>query len=673
MKRSRRDTLASEAACEWIPALKEQEHERRELMKAFPRLFEPGEMGGLSIRNRLVRASMWTAYGARDGSVSERVIRHYREIARGGTGLVNVEFCHVDNKSSKSNLCQLSIADDEYIPGLALLASTIKENGAAAGIQISHAGGQRYLPFPPRKVPSLLAWISSRGKSPLPVEEITTAEIEELVETFGNGALRAKRAGFDLVEVHACHGYLITSFLSALTNSRTDPYGGSFENRNRFLMEILQNVRRKIGPDFPLAVRIDGSEYLEGGITIEETLETVRILEKAGVNVLHVSGGTHKNVDKMSSPSYWPLGYQVWAAEKIKKVVGVPVIASGSITSPQLAEEILEQGKADFISLARPLLADPHFAKKAREGRPEDITPCIRCNVGCQTRPEGAVSCAVNVLAGNEDESRFQKAERKRNVVVVGGGPAGMEAARTAAMMGHDVTLFEKRRLGGMLLEASIPEFKADLRALVQYLATQVQKLGVRVILQEADTETIRRSGADAVILASGADPVVADLPGIHGEKTVGALEVLNGAKVGREVLVIGGGLVGCEVALYLAEQKKRVTIIEMLDQLLPEMDVLSANLAFFERFHRQDVRVMTGTRLLEVTGDGVVVSDKEGKKSCVKGDTVVAALGLRANRKLYQELSSLPGLEVYPVGDCREPRKIYQAIHEGHFAARNL
>jgi len=630
-------------------------------------------MGKLKVKNRLVRASMWTAYGAPDGSVSERIIRHYRELARGGAGLVNVEFCHVDRKSSKSNLCQLSIADDDYIPGLALLATTLKENGAMAGIQISHAGGQRYLPAPPRKVPSRMAWEKSRGKAGPPVEELTAAEIEDILEAFGEAALRAKRACYDLIEIHACHGYLITELLSPLSNHRTDRYGGSLENRMRFLVEVIRTVREKVGLDYPLSVRINGSEYLEGGITIEETLETVRILEKEGVDVLHVSGGTHKNIDKMSVPSYWPLGYQVWAAEEIKNAVTIPVVASGSITTPEFAEQILEEKKADFISLARPLLADPYFPRKAKEGRPEEITPCIRCNVGCQARPEGAVSCAVNPNAGREDESRFKKVERRRRVAIVGAGPAGMEAARVAASLGHEVMLFEKRKKGGLLLEASIPEFKADIRALIKYLSNQVEKLGVRVIGEEADAVVIKRTGPDAVIIAAGACPIVPDVPGANSKKTVGALEVLNGAKVGQEVLVIGGGLVGCEVALYLAEQKKKVTIIEMLDQILPEMEVASSTLAFFERLNRQSVRVMTKTKLIEITGDGIVVSNSEGKRIEVSGDTVILALGLRSDQKLYEEIVSLATMEVYAVGDYREPRKIYQALHEGHLAARNL
>jgi len=601
------------------------------------------------------------------------MIKHYREIASGGVGLVMVEFSHVDKKSSKSNYCQLSVAGDEYIPGLSWLAMTIKQNGAKAGLQISHAGGQRYLMTPPKKVPSRAFWEAIQGKGEPAPEELTFEEIEEIVEAFGDAALRAKKAAFDLVEVHACHGYLITEFLSPATNRRTDQYGGPFENRIRLLTEIVENVREKVGLDYPITVRLNGSEYLEGGITIEESSETARILEKNGVNAVHISGGTHRNSDKLVVPMYWSRGYQVWAAEAIRRAVQIPVIASGSVTTPELAEEILKEKKADFISLARPLLADPFFPKKTEEGRSEDITPCIRCNVGCQGRPEGSLTCTVNIAAGKEDEFKIKPLVKRKKVAVIGGGPAGMEAARVAAMMGHQVILFEKRKMGGMLIEASVPEFKADLRLLINYLSAQLKKLKVKVLHEEADVETIKRRAVEVVIIAGGGTQIVPDVPGIDKPITVSALDVLHGDKVGKEVIVVGGGLVGCETALFLAEQNKKVTIVEMLEQVLPEMNVAGPRSAFFERLNKHRVRIETNTKLDEITKDGIVATNREGKKTKFKGNTVVLALGLKSDSKLYDEITSLPKIAVYSVGDYAEPRNIYDALHEGHLTARNL
>jgi len=637
------------------------------------KLFQLGEIGTLKLKNRLIRASMWTAYCDAEGFVTQRLLRHYSELALGGVGLVMVEYNHIDKKSSKSNFGQLSVAGDEYVPGLASLATAIKRNGARAGLQISHAGGQRYLMGLPPRVPSQAPWRAIQNEGQTPAEELSVEEIEEIVEAFGEAALRAKKAGFDLVEVHACHGYLLTQFLSPATNKRPDRYGGYIQNRMRLLIEIIQNIRNKAGSIFPLTVRLNGSEYLDGGITIEETLETARMLERYGVNALHVSGGTHRTTDKIIVPMYWPIGYHVWAAEQIKRTVGIPVIASGSFTTPDLAEDVLKAGKADFISLARPLLADPAYPRKAKEGYLEDIVPCIRCNIGCQGLPEGVVSCTVNVAAGKEDEAGIKKVTNPKKVAVIGGGPAGMEAARVAAIMGHEVTLFEKRKLGGMLVEASGPEFKADLRRLIKYLSQQVVKLGVKVIYENADLETVKKITPDIVILAAGAVPIMPDFTGAGRPIIVGALDVLNGAEVGKDLLVVGGGFVGSETALFLAEQDKKVNIIEMLGQLLSEVKSPAPRLAFFEKLNKRNVKIETNKKLEEVTEEGIIVTNEQGEKIPLKADTVILALGLKSDHKLYNELKSLPNLDTYIIGDYAEPRNVYDAIHEGHRIARGL
>ncbi len=353
----------------------------------FPRLFTPGYIGNLWVKNRLIHPPMCRRYANSDGCVTERLVNHYREVARGGVGLVIVGFAHVDEKASRTIECELNISRDDFLSGLDWLAATIKDNGARACQQIAHAGivridgGQqkaasRTLPLYPFM--------------PVP-EELTIAEIKEIVEAFGNAALRVKTAGFDMVEVHGAHGYLVTDFLSPHLNKRADAYGGSLTNRMRFLLELVNNIRQKVGPDYPLSVRLSGSSNRpdepipEEPVTIEETGEVARALEKAGVNIINVSGAGHLAAQG-GITMYYPRAADVWAAERIKQVVSVPVITVGSITSPELAEEILAEGKADFIALGRPLLADPQFPLKAKGGRPEDIRPCIRCVDGCLDR-----------------------------------------------------------------------------------------------------------------------------------------------------------------------------------------------------------------------------------------------------------------------------------------------
>ncbi len=639
----------------------------------FPKQFTPGYIGKLWIKNRLVKAPLATCYSTLDGCVTERIIRHYREVARGGAGLIIVEYAYVDDKASKSGFCQLGISSNEHRPGLQWLATTIKANGARACLQLEHAGREKFLGVPPIKAPSRIPWEGVDPGAPVP-EELTFEEIGEIAKAFGDAALRAQQAGFEMVEVHGAHGYLITNFLSPLTNLRGDWYGGSLKNRMRFLLDVIANIRNKVGLDYPLSVRISASDYQEGGITIEESQEVARALEKAGVNVIHVSGGDHYAIDYEQPPMYRPPGTHIWAAELIKSSVNIPVIVGGAINTPELAEKTLEDGKADFISMARPILADPFLPLKSREGRPEDINPCIRCAdcVGPKGNTRGGTNCAVNVAVGKEDEFRITRAATPRRVAVVGGGPAGMEAARVAALKGHKVTLFEKRKLGGMLIEASVPEFKAELRRLIYYLSTQVRKTGVEVTNSEATVKSIKDGKFDAVIVATGAMPWIQDVPGVNKPFVVGALDILRGTKIGKNVIVVGGGRIGCDVALFIAEQGQKVIITTRKDNIALDMNH-NERPAFLHRLSRQDVEIRAGVHLGAITDNGIILHDRSGIKSEIKGDTVVLASGMRPTREVFDELVQMGDLDVCAVGDCVEPRDIFDAIHEGYYAAYML
>lgn len=645
------------------------------MSKLFPRLFEPSVLAGIRLKNRIMKAPQHMGLANPDGSVTEGMLQYYKRVALGGAGMVIVEYAWIDKDASKASPCQLGVADYEHIAGLSRLAETIQNAGAKAGLQISHGGRQKFLCRKPIKAASRVPWeeLYYFGGCPAP-DEITFEEILEVVKAFGDAAKRTQDAGFDMVEFHACHGYLISNFLSPRTNKRTDWYGGSLENRMRFLLESVADARSKVGPDYPICIRVSGTDYEPDGHTIEETIVLCKRLEELGVDVIHMSGGNHHQTIHEVSPMMMPLAYNIWAAEAVKKEISIPVIGSGSITSPELAEQILAEGKADYIALGRPLWADPDFPNKARADKPEQIRPCIRCNDGCLARGDHmgrAVQCSVNASMAREYDVTIDRAEKPKKVAVVGGGPAGMEAARVCALRGHDVTLFEKRSLGGALFEASRPEFKADLRPLISYFATQMKTLKVKVVKKEATADAIRKGGFETVVAAMGAAPASLAIPGIDHSMVCGALEVLRGeVKLGDDVLIVGGGMVGIETALMVADKCKTVTLIEMTDDAMSNL-APDEKTIYAERLKRDCAAVKTGTRLCGVADRIATVADRYGREDRIACDTIVLATGLKSQRGLIEELSGDAGIEIYDIGDCVRPRKILDAIHDGFRIAR--
>lgn len=645
------------------------------MSNSFPNLFSPAKIGNLEIKNRVVKAPQSTGMSNMDGSVSERLVRHYRELAKGGTGLIIVEYAFVDDIASKSAHCQLGISNTEHIPGLGWLADVIKDNGAVAGIQIEHCGRQKFLGTKPMKSASAIPWPKIYDTYGTVPDAMTIEEIETLVEDFGNAAQRAVMAGFELIEIHGAHGYLITNFLSPHTNKRNDLYGGSLENRMRILVQIVNNIRSKIGCDFPLTVRLSGTDYEPDGLTIEDTIEICRKMESIGIDAIHVSGGDHHMMIHQVTPMSLPVCYNTWAAERIKKEVNIPVIASGSITLPEYAEDIIASGKGDFVGLGRPLWADQYWAKKAESGHPEDIRPCIRCNEGCLERTffnYKTVTCAVNPTIGREGDLVITPATEKKNVAIVGGGPAGMEAARVCALRGHEVSLYEKRKLGGYLHEASVPEFKADIRPLMQYLITQINKLGVKIIEKEADLNELKDKGYDAIITAVGAEPISINVPGADNKIVVNALDVLAAkAKPAKDMVVIGGGLIGTETALDFAEQGYNVTVVEMQNEIMADVAVTD-KLAYSDRIAKTNMNILVGHKVVEIKEQSVIVADKKGNKE-IPAQSVLVAVGLQPTSNLYQEIKENLDGEVYKVGDYIKAGKIFDAIHTAYKTALNI
>lgn len=643
---------------------------------SFPKLSMPGRIGNVQLKNRIIKAPQHTGLANPDGSITSRLIRHYKELAMGGAGMVIVEYSYVDDDAAQASPCQMANYGIDHIAGLSLLAQTIKANGAKSSLQISHAGRQKFLMRHPVKAASPVPWeeLYELG-CPAPIE-ITFDEIQQVIKSFGQAALRAKAADFDMVEIHACHGYLISNFLSPHTNKRTDWYGGSLENRMRFLLELVAEIIKQVGPNYPVCARLSGIDYEPDGTTIDETIELSKRLEALGVAVIHMSGGNHHQTIHEVSPMGMPLANNVWAAEAVKKEVKIPVIASGSITNPELAEQILEEGKGDFVALGRPMWADPYWPQKAIEGRAEDIRPCIRCNDGCLARGDHlarTVGCTVNVSNCKEDEFKIIKAETPKKVAIVGGGPAGMEAARVCALRGHKVTLFEKRKLGGVLLEGCIPDFKSDIRPLIDYFATQMEKLPIEIVMKEADAKAITEGGFDAAIVGTGSTPFIPDVPGIKDARVVTGVQVLGGqVETGQKIAVIGAGIVGVEVGIFLAEQGKAVEFYEMTDTTMngstpEEKTILNI------RMKECKVSFHTDRRLESVTKNELVFVNRFGKHFSAQADTIVLACGLVPERTLSENLSKKEKLEIIEVGDCTAPRKILDAIKDGHIAAKLL
>jgi 2,4-dienoyl-CoA reductase-like NADH-dependent reductase (Old Yellow Enzyme family)/thioredoxin reductase len=639
-------------------------------------LFQPLEIRSMRLANRIVLPPMTTLLGAPDGEVSDAFVEFYAARARGGAGLITAETVDVHPYTHNLALGDrgfTAIYDDRFVAGFRRFTDAMHAAGAKTSVQLHHSGNAMVMldPALPPLGPSAVPHPGGAVPRSLSIEEI-----EEIVDAFGAGARRAKEAGFDAVDIHGGHGYLIAQFLSPYFNRRTDRYGGTLTGRLRFAIGVIQSVRDAVGEDFPIIFRFSADERVPGGRDVAESVAIAPHLAEAGADCLSITTGMHFTLGYTVAPMGKPRGLNVEAAAAVKAAVDVPVMVVGRLGDPLLAAAVLRSAKADLIAIGRGLIADPELPNKFAAGRFDDVRPCIACNQGCiGSMVRGApFNCMVNPEAGREVEMRITPAASSRRIFIAGGGPAGMEAARVAALRGHDVTLYEKgERLGGQFHLGSLPPRKQEISTYLAYLESQLKKRGVRVLLGETLTlESVTTQGPDAVIVATGSEPHAVTLPGADAGNVASAQDVLAGkAEVGGSVVVVGGGQVGCETAEFLDRRGRNVTLVEMCDELAPGETMLP-RAALLEGLAETRIETLTGTRVVEVL-PGEVVVEYDGQRRTLSGvDTVVLAVGVTPVNHLAALLSGT-GVEIHVVGDAGGVSNAMVAIESGASVGRRV
>jgi 2,4-dienoyl-CoA reductase-like NADH-dependent reductase (Old Yellow Enzyme family)/thioredoxin reductase len=634
------------------------------------RLFTPIKVGKLVLKNRIIMPPMIDRL-ATHGEPNDAVKDFYAARARGGLALIVLTPGIVD--ISMASPIQLGIYDDSSIPGFRQFTDLIHSCGSRMGIQLMHLGRQggeikRYKPVAPSPIP-----LTPKDEVP---HELTVGEVEGLVEKFAEAARRAREAGFDMVELHGCHGYLLSSFLSPLTNKRSDKYGGSVAKRARFVMEIVSLIKERTGRDFPVSVRMNGSDYMPGGTTVDMARQTAKLLEEAGADMIGVSGGAYGSYPVIVPPYDQPRGSNVPLAAAIKEVVKVPVAVAGRLDDPFIADDVLVSGKADVIAVARGLLADPDLPNKAARGDFKGIRRCIACNICIDGDPSpvSPITCTVNPEAGREQEMVITPTPRRKKVMIIGGGLSGLEAARVAAARGHQVTLYEENvDLGGQWLLASKPPHKEDHLLLLGYLVGQLDKLGVELKCGvRATAALVEEAGPDVVLVATGSLPLVPPIPGVDRDEVVTAWDVLGGKTVGRRVLVVGGGLTGLETAEFLAGQGKEIVLVEMLKRIGADMGG-TVRWHLMNRTKNLSIKTFVSTQIKEIRANGVVVVSRNGVEETWDGfDTVVLACGVRPKDELSKQVQGKAN-EVHVIGDAAKARRGIEAIRNGSEMGRKI
>ena len=647
----------------------------------YPNLFKPITIGNVIFKNRIFSAPTSLNWGAVDGNLTPETIAYYELKAKGGAAVVTMGESIVHTRTGKSHDRQIELDNPTSLVGLTQLAKAIKRHGAVPSAELSHGGKWGGLVSMAGSLkegrvsygPS--AEITSAGE----VKEMDEELILEVIESFGKGAATLKRAGFEMCMVHAGHGWFFGQFLASRTNRRTDRFGGSLENRAHPLLMALESIRRNVGPGFPIEVRISGDEFIEGGITLPEGIQLAKLIEDK-CDLINVSAGMHEDLElyiRTHPTQFGTKGENVYLAEAIRKEVKIPVSTVGGITDPEMMEEIIASGKADIVELGRPLLADPYLPNKLREGKEREITKCMRC-MSCfgESLKTETTSCAINPMIGNEFNEWIAKSQptKSRKVMIAGGGPGGMKAAITASERGHEVVLYEASdELGGALNFAKYVDFKSGLFEFKEVLEYQLKKSAVDIHLGKAVTsDIVGREKPDILLLAVGAKPII---PGIDGIKNanVRLAEEIYGKEdeIGERIVVLGGGLVGCETAAHLGRLGRNVTIVELREEIALDADVFYRT-AVKGDLNKNHVKILTGYTGRKITEAGILIENAEGKEELLVADTIISAVGYRADNRLFMDLHDAAPV-VQLIGDCRKPGKVTNAISDGYYMALDL